>query len=84
MRDDAPGKLSSSPTTKVVLADPPLNAACQLIDYLVADMAVAGLKPTVVLQAAKKSFDLTMKDLVGERTFAKIGKPIDEIKRKSN
>jgi hypothetical protein len=29
VRDDAPGKLSSSPTTKVVLAEPPLRASCQ-------------------------------------------------------
>jgi len=53
-----------------------LNTSCQLIDYLVADMAAAGLTPTVALQAAKKSFDAAMKDLLGQQTFEKIGKPI--------
>jgi len=53
-----------------------LNTSCQMIDYLVADMAAAGLRPTVALQAAKKSFDAAMKDLLGQQTFEKIGKPI--------
>jgi len=51
-----------------------LNTACILIDHLVTDMAVAGLKPTIALQAAKSSFDSAMKELLGEQIFSKIGK----------
>lgn len=52
-----------------------LNTGCQLIDYLVADLAAAGLTPTVALRAAKQAFDADMKVLLGEKIFAKIGKP---------
>jgi hypothetical protein len=61
-----------------------LNTACILIDHLVADMAAAGLKPTVALIAAKSSFDLAMKTLLGEQIFSKIGKPVPGPEKKPN
>jgi|SRR5215510_4105986 len=49
-----------------------LDTACLLIDQLMADMAVADIVPSIALRAAKSSFDMTIKDLLGSKIFSKI------------